>query len=92
MEETIFKYECECNDYFTLELPMGAEIISGQAVLDRFCLWAIVNPDNKTKSRRFRMAGTGHPLGPLYKSHEYKFISTIQLAGGTLVFHLFEII
>jgi len=54
------------------------------------CLWALVNPDERHSKRQFRLAGTGHPI--IQDEGALRFVGTIQLHGGSLVFHLFELL
>lgn len=85
MSETIHKYPFRCEDHFELEMPQGALILAVQAQAGQPCVWARVFPDGPKVTRRFRLAGTGHPLeGNLW------YIGTFQLLEGKLVFHLFE--
>ncbi len=85
---TVYKYLVPLEDEPVLELPKGAQVLSFQVQHERMVLYALVNPDARHEKRRFRLAGTGHPIDaelPL------RFIGTVQLHGGALVFHLFEI-
>jgi len=50
-------------------------------------LYALVDLDAKLETRKFRFAGTGHPI----KERDLKYIGTFQLQGGNFVGHLFEI-
>lgn len=86
----VFKYQIEPNDYFELILPAGAEILDVAAQRDTVCLWALVDPDAPKQVRRFRWAGTGHPIteNPKQLIH----VSTFQMRGGELVFHIFEVL
>lgn len=53
-------------------------------------VWALVNPEEPTERRPFRLAGTGHPID--YEADDLRFVGSFQLDGGTLIFHLFEIV
>ncbi len=86
----IFKYSLVPGDYLTLQMPKGAEILSVQCQKDTACIWALVDPDQPLETRKFRWAGTGHPITETKK--QLKFIGTFQMRGGDLIFHLFEII
>ena len=52
------------------------------------CLWAIVNtlPEAVKKNRRIEIIGTGNPM----PTGELEYISTFQVYGGGLIFHVFE--
>jgi len=84
----IFKYPLEITDTQFVELPLGAEILTAQMQGDQLCLWAMVNtsPDAITKNRRIEIIGTGNPV----PTGDLKYISTFQVYGGGLIFHVFE--
>jgi hypothetical protein len=84
----IFKYPLEITDTQFIELPLGAEILTVQVQGDQLCLWAMVNtsPDAITKNRRIEIVGTGYPV----PAGDLKYISTIQIMDGSLIFHIFE--
>lgn len=50
-------------------------------------LWALVDPQADTTVRRFAVHGTGHPGVDATGT----YVGTYQLAGGQLVFHVFEV-
>lgn len=77
------------DDYQTVMMPRGAQILTVQAQRERPCLWALVDTDNEPEERYFRMAGTGHPFSS--KDKLLRFIGTFQIMQGGLVFHVFEI-
>ena len=83
----IFKYTITPADHFELELPIGAQILTVQTQYGVPCIWCLVNPNLSTEIRRFRMAGTGHPIN---EDFTLIYIGTFQMSGGQLIFHLFE--
>ena len=85
--KTIYKYELPINDEVTLDMPSGAEILCVQEQHQQVMLWAVVNHDNPVAEKRFYMRGTGHPM---YEAENANYISSVQLSGGALVFHVFE--
>ena len=85
--KTIHKYQFAVNDVVELEMPVGAQILSLQVQNGVPCIWAKVETAAKSKYRRFRVYGTGHPI-----SEDGNFIGTFQMHGGTLVFHMFEVV
>lgn len=85
----IYKYQLEVKDNLTIELPIGAEILTVQSQRDKPCIWALVDNDAIKENRKFKIIGTGNPIENLSNS---KYIGTFQLYGGSLVFHLFEIL
>jgi hypothetical protein len=87
---TVYKYPIAGADEFTLSLPVGAQLLSVQMQNGQPCLWALVDPDTRPVNRKFRLAGTGHPIEQ--SNVELKYVSTFQANGGALVFHVFEIL
>lgn len=77
-------------DVIEVEMPVGAEIIyfDMQAFEPsvRPCIWARVNSEAPKEIRKFRFAGTGHPLEENVGRH----IGSCQMFEGKLVWHLFE--
>jgi hypothetical protein len=73
-------------DHFTLEMPVGAFPLRVAMQGNTPCLWARVNPEHPTETRRFRWAGTGHPL----EDSVGRYVDTFEMHGGALVFHIFE--
>lgn len=86
----IFKYPIEANDYFIAELPEGAEILCAQTQGGVPFMWALVDPEASLVKRKFRVAGTGHPITE--STSDMHYIGTFQLSGGGLIFHLFEVL
>jgi len=84
--KTIYKYPVSLTDEFILDLPKDAKILTVQMQHGKPQLWVLVDPENYTVERKFRLAGTGHsvPTGAIW------YINTFQLDNGSLVFHLFE--
>ena len=85
----VFKYTVPVEDYFSLEMPGGAKVLTVQNQHGEPQLWALVNPDNPTETRNFRLVGTGHPISENPDMLDY--IGTFQLADGAFIGHVFEI-
>jgi hypothetical protein len=85
-KQTIWKYPLEITDIQTLMMPEGAEILSAQMQGDVLCLWALVNQDAPKQRREIEVLGTGNPAPEAKR----RYISTVQMRGGTLVWHIFE--
>lgn len=90
----IYKYRIDTpsnNDTHEVSMPRGATVLSVDAQGSEMFVWALVDPDNSSGPRRFRIYGTGHevPFGIL-DSHE--FVGTVHMAanGMRLVFHVFQ--
>ncbi len=87
---TVYKYEFPFEDEFTLDLPMGAQVLSFQEQYGVPCVWALVDPTAMKLKRHFRLAGTGHPIE--HAPAALRFVGTAQFHGDALVFHLFEVL
>lgn len=86
----IFKYPVRIRDKFEVELPQSAEILDVQLQFGEPMMWALVDPQEQKVTRRFRVIGTGHPIesDDLHRLH---YVGTFQVAGGDMVFHLFNV-
>jgi hypothetical protein len=82
----VWKYPIDMVDLFSLDLPLGAQVLHVEMQKDTCCMWCLVDPDAPPKARRFRLAGTGHPIIDC----EVKYIGTFNMMDSVLVFHLFE--
>ena len=84
----IYKYPLEITDTQFVELSLGAEILTVQMQGNQLCLWAMVNtlPEAIKKNRCIEIIGTGNPV----PTGDLKYISTFQMVGGGLIFHVFE--
>lgn len=85
----VYKYPIEPTDYFDLELPVDAKVLTVDFQYNQPCVWALLDTDKPGVLRHFRLAGTGHPITE--KCEELEYINTFQMMGGHLVFHLFEL-
>jgi len=88
--KTIYKYPIKLEDETTIEMPSGAEILSFGVQKDIPCIWTLVETKRPYAGRRFRLAGTGYPIY-IPEEEKLEFIGTIQMPGGDLIYHLFEI-
>ena len=85
----VFKYPLEQMDGQKVALPVGAEILSVQVQHETIVLYALVDDlEQGFEKRAFRIAGTGHLLEG---TDRMKFLGTVQLRAGNLVFHVFEV-
>lgn len=84
----IWKWTLALKDVQTLELPVGAGILSVQVQGDMPQLWALC--DNATvlkEKRHIAIYGTGNQM----PDEPGDYIATFQMHGGALVFHAFEV-
>jgi hypothetical protein len=67
-----------------VDLPYGAQILHVNAQREKeLCLWAIVETENPTEKRKFRIIGTGRPVKP----KGLKYIGSVLLYMAEIVFH-----
>lgn len=85
---TIWKFPLAITDRQNVMMPAGAEILSAQMQDDRLCLWALVNPEAPKQPREIEVLGTGQPI----TKADRRYISTTQMLGGRLVWHVFEVL
>ena len=86
--QAIWKYEVPVTDGSDIDMPAGAKVLTVQVQHQRLCLWVIVNPASPVETRRFKVIGTGHEHDECLTALTY--IGTAQMAGGALVWHVFE--
>lgn len=86
---TLYKYQLPSfSDVVDISMPSGAAVLHVDVQHGVPCLWARVDPLAPEVLRRFRIAGTGHTLG----SNVGRHLGTFQLQGGSLIFHVFEVV
>jgi hypothetical protein len=86
----VYKYDLSVDDRVELALPLGAEVLTVQEQHGKPRLWALVDPESETFTRRiFVYVGTGH-THPAEYFENLKYITTFQMLGGKLVWHVFE--
>lgn len=84
--QSVWKFPLLETDEQDVVMPCDARILSVQTQAEVMCIWAIVSPDAARKVRRFAIVGTGRRVPA-----QATYIGTTQLAGGALVFHIFEL-
>ena len=85
----VYRYQFPDDEYFEIEMPKGAKILTFQVQMKDLCIWALVDPAQPFESRKFRFAGTGNKIEEAEENLIY--IGTSQEGDGGLVWHLFEI-
>lgn len=82
--KTVWKFKLEPE----VEIPRGAKVLSVHEQLGDLWIWAIVNPNNRSETRRFAVFATGEDV----PNRSLRFIGTVLLNRGRLVQHVFEIV
>lgn len=87
MTTRVWKYPTQLADWFELEMPLGAKVVAFglDPVTSNPALWVEVDDAAPKAIRRFRLAGTGHPIEP-----GLKFIGSAIGHLGQFVWHLYE--
>lgn len=85
----IHKYTLSIIDYQTIDVPPDYEVLTAQIQNGDIQLWILVDPTTPDYTRlKIGIFGTGNPIYEPVK----KYISTVQLDDGKLVFHVFELV
>lgn len=93
MFNSIFKYKLEIiGEQQNIVVPKGSKILTAQTQHDEIYLWALVPRNSITTENKtiqiFDQGGTMQQTSDI----EYNYISTVQLFGGSVVYHVFECI
>lgn len=87
----VWKYPLVIDDLFEIVMPYGAKILHVDTQYGTPYLWALCNTqETVSERRRFRLAGTGHPIRLGFVGEQPTYIGSFQMRDGALVFHLFE--
>jgi hypothetical protein len=70
-----------------VEMPIGAEILCAREQREEMCIWYRCDPNAPKESRTIAIVGTGHPAP---SGRDARYIDTVSLRGGALIFHVFE--
>lgn len=79
------------SDEVEIQMPSQARILHVGMEDHNPTLWALVNPQGDSETRRFRIAGTGHPISHEEFRHLHH-LGTVQNPTRALVWHVFEIV
>lgn len=69
-------------------IPEGAEILSVHEQEGNICMWVLLDPTAEKERRSFQVFGTGHVVPDI----PMKFIGTVHMYRGELVWHVFELL
>lgn len=81
---TIYKYRFKIEDSFTIEMPRSAQLLHVAVQRGVPCVWAFVVTTEPMVKRKFRLAGTGHPV------ENGLYVGSFFQLDGDLVWHLFD--
>lgn len=86
--KTVFKYSLSLDDIIEVEVPIGSQLLHVGLQDGRLMLWALVDTAANPCIKRVRCAGTGHKI----VEDDLRFIDTVHMVGGRLIFHFFEVL
>lgn len=82
---TIYSQRFDIQDEVSLSFPKDSIILSVQMQGEMIAIWYYCDPALEIVNRRFRVYGTGHPVGAFPLGH----LGTLQHYG--FVWHVFEV-
>lgn len=86
MGKSIWKFPAPIDEDITISMPFGAEVLTVALQGGVPFVWAKIDTEEPVFALyKFSWRGTGHPAGGLGK-----YVGTVLMHGGALVFHLFE--
>ncbi len=89
---TIRKYEIIPEGHtrvVCIKMPESAKVLHVAAQGSSMFLWAMVDTNRPMQERKFEVYSTGHAM-LVGRPTRLKHLGTTMLAGGSLVFHVFE--
>jgi len=91
MPSTVWKYDLAVTDVQEVMMPSGAALLHvgiqhpNEGRLRWIQLWAWVDREEPTCSRRIAVVGTGNPAPPM---NEARYVGSVQ--DGPFVWHIFD--
>ena len=83
----IYKYDLSMEDRQIISLPLNSKILSVKDQYDGIVLYALVDTEREEQEKHsIIIHGTGHSADDL---EGYKFLGTVKLMNGQLMFHVF---
>jgi hypothetical protein len=87
-EYTVWKFVLPLEDNPQVDMPSEAYVLSVDQQHGQLCVWALVDTSAPSSTRTFAIRGTGHPTNDIEQTN--KFLGTVLMANGNLVFHVWE--
>jgi hypothetical protein len=85
--KTVYKFVLCADNYQTVNMPPGSKVLTAQVQREKVCIWALVDPnDTRRIDYPVWVYGTAHPVTDAVSG---RYVATVQLAGGALVYHVF---
>lgn len=86
MSKTIWKFVLDVTDSQFIRMPHESKILHVNTQRETVCMWAEVDPSLPQVLRRFCVYGTGHQM----PDDPGRYIGSIMLQDGDLIFHIYE--
>lgn len=83
----IWKAQLAALDVQEIETPKGAEFLCAREQGNEICVWFLCEPNAPREKRMIAVVGTGHPA-----PDDGSYLGTASLDGGSLIFHVFEVL
>jgi len=84
----IYKYELSEEKIQWVSLPLNSTVLSVVEQHEKIVMYAIVDSEQEnTQEIEFLLLGTGQIFN--YVFDDYTFLNTVNLSGGSLMFHVF---
>lgn len=87
----IFKYPFGASSIASIEMPIGAEILSVEDQGGVPTLWALVDPNAEKKHRKLAVFGTGWEIEPGSRADVNTYVGTVHMKQVPLVWHIFDL-
>jgi len=84
--QAIYKYNLNITDRQTIDFPSDT-ILSVQEQDGKIVVYAIAYSNLASRTYEFIVIGTGHSIH--FDVALYKYLGTVKLIGGRLMFHVF---
>lgn len=84
--KAIWKYPLQTVGVQSIDMPVGADLLTVQLQHGLPCVWVLVDPAAPACPVKLTTYGTGAPIDDA----PGEYLGTYQLAGGSLVFHVFK--
>jgi hypothetical protein len=85
---TVWKYVLKVTNVQEVNVPLGAKVLSAMEQCGQICLWCLVDSSCLGKELcPVWIHGTGHTITDAVSKG--RFVSSVPLEGGQLIFHIF---
>lgn len=86
MTQVIWKAVLEATSFQEIKVPQGTVFLCAGEQYEDICVWYRCDPEAPLVKRSLYIYGTGHEM----ELTDIHYLGTTSLAGGKLIFHVFE--